>query len=191
MTLAPDLPLEWPLGNVQKWAAVQAVCGGACSARPIIQAMSGFCTHAPCHCQREAPSPGIRQVWLLNSIALLLPTGTARPGCGRCLASQVTRAASCLQGCGQVQAGLVNNWGDGFVTDPAVLAAAPGASDPNPFFQSLMGKPYLDQVVIAPHVYPPSITNNPKLPASGPELYMRLSRWGQECKWWPRQLVLA
>ena len=96
-----------------------------------------------------------------------------------------------LQGCGQAQAGLVDNWGDGFITDPAVLAAAPGASDPNPFFQSLMGKPYLNQVVIAPHVYPPSITNNLKLPASGPELYMRLSRWGQWSMWWPMQLVLA
>ena len=42
-----------------------------------------------------------------------------------------------------------------------------------------MGRPYLNQVVIAPHLYPPSITNNPKVPASGPELYMRLSRWGQ------------
>eukprot|EP00891_Asterochloris_glomerata_P009180 jgi/Astpho2/9180/fgenesh1_pg.00137_%23_8_t len=81
-----------------------------------------------------------------------------------------------IQGCGQAQARLVNNWGDGFVTDPVVLAATPGASDPNPFFRSLMGRPYLDQVVIAPHVYPPSITNNPNLPASGPELYMQLSR---------------
>ena len=83
---------------------------------------------------------------------------------------------SCLQGCGQAQARLVNNWGDGFVTDPVVLAATPGASDPNPFFRSLMGRPYLDQVVIAPHVYPPSITNNPQLPASGPEVNRQLAR---------------
>ena len=42
--------------------------------------------------------------------------------------------------------------GNGFVTDPATIRAN-GISDANPFFRSLMGKPYLDRVVISPHVY--------------------------------------
>lgn len=41
--------------------------------------------------------------------------------------------------------------------DPALLAAAPTASDPNPFFRALLRKPYLQQVVISPHLYPPSV----------------------------------
>ena len=163
MQRQPRQPAKvWPL-----YSCTLSVPAG--SAEPRHQATFGIFTHRHDSCLQVAPRSGTRQL----------------------LASLLTCIASCFQGCGQAQAGLVNNWGDGFITDPAVLAAAPGASDPNPFFQSLMGKPYLNQVVIAPHVYPPSITNNPKLSASGPELYMRLSRWGQWSVWWPRQLVLA
>lgn len=49
------------------------------------------------------------------------------------------------------------NWGDGFVTD-AQLVSRYGISDPNPFFQTLLTKPYLNQVGVSPHVYPPSVT---------------------------------
>lgn len=48
-------------------------------------------------------------------------------------------------------------WGDGFVTDPAIIAAN-GLSDPNLFFTTLLNKPYLNNVVISPHYYPPSIS---------------------------------
>ena len=48
-------------------------------------------------------------------------------------------------------------WGDGFVTDPAIIAAN-GLSDPNLFFTTLLSKPYLNNVVISPHYYPPSIS---------------------------------
>ena len=61
-----------------------------------------------------------------------------------------------IEGCGQTAfPGL--NWGDGFVTDSSVISQY-GLSDPNPFFQSLLQKPYLNQVGVAPHVYPPSVT---------------------------------
>jgi hypothetical protein len=58
---------------------------------------------------------------------------------------------------GNGQPGLAKNWGDGLATDP-VLVSGLGLSDPNPFFQALLQKPYLEQVVMAPHVYPPSVT---------------------------------
>jgi Cellulase (glycosyl hydrolase family 5) len=59
---------------------------------------------------------------------------------------------------GTGQGGIGANWGDGFVTD-ATLISQNGLSDPNPFFQTLLTKPYVNQVVISPHVYPPSVTN--------------------------------
>lgn len=58
---------------------------------------------------------------------------------------------------GTGQGGIGANWGDGFATDP-ILISQYGLSDPNAFFQALFSKPYLNQVVISPHVYPPSVT---------------------------------
>lgn len=60
-----------------------------------------------------------------------------------------------LEGTGQ--GGIGANWGDGFATNSQLISQN-GLSDPNPFFQALMQKPYLNQVVISPHVYPPSVT---------------------------------
>ncbi|KAL3148715.1 hypothetical protein ABBQ38_014128 [Trebouxia sp. C0009 RCD-2024] len=59
-----------------------------------------------------------------------------------------------IQGAGQ--ANLVN-WGDGFVTDPATIQQN-GLSNPNPFFTALMATSYVNQVVLGPHVYGPSVT---------------------------------
>lgn len=61
-----------------------------------------------------------------------------------------------IEGAGQ--GGINANWGDGFVTDEKLIKKS-GLSNPNPFFQVLLHKPYVDQVVISPHVYPPSVTN--------------------------------
>ena len=44
----------------------------------------------------------------------------------------------------------VEHRGDGFQTVGVTLG---GREDPNPFFKSLFSKPYLNQVVISPHVY--------------------------------------
>lgn len=44
------------------------------------------------------------------------------------------------------QSGLANNWGDGICTDENTIKQY-GISDPNPFFTSLMGRPYLSQVL--------------------------------------------
>ena len=49
------------------------------------------------------------------------------------------------------------NWGDGFVTDPALIKQY-GLSDANLFFGPLLSKPYLNNVGVSPHVYPPSVT---------------------------------
>ena len=47
--------------------------------------------------------------------------------------------------------------GDGYFVDPQFIASH-GVSDPNRFFQTLLTKPYLGNVVISPHYYPPSIS---------------------------------
>ena len=49
------------------------------------------------------------------------------------------------------------NWGDGFVTDRALIKQY-GLSDANLFFGALLSKPYLNLVGVSPHVYPPSVT---------------------------------
>ena len=46
----------------------------------------------------------------------------------------------------------------GFITDPKLIAQS-GMSDPRPFFVSLLSRPYLNNVVISPHYYPPSISH--------------------------------
>jgi len=60
-----------------------------------------------------------------------------------------------VEGCGQGPLG--KNWGDGIATDPQIISSR-GLSDPNPFFSALLQKPYLNQIIIGPHVYPPSIS---------------------------------
>lgn len=60
-----------------------------------------------------------------------------------------------IEGTGQSNMGA--NHGDGFATDQALIAQN-SLSDPRPFFDILLTKPYLNQVVISPHVYPPSVT---------------------------------
>ena len=60
-----------------------------------------------------------------------------------------------IEGAGQ--SGLALNWGDGIAADRAIIQSY-GISDTNPFFTALLKKPYLNQVVAAPHVYPPSIS---------------------------------
>ena len=60
-----------------------------------------------------------------------------------------------VEGVGQGAIG--KNWGDGVATDPQIISSQ-GLSDPNPFFTALLQKPYIDQIIIGPHVYPPSIS---------------------------------
>ncbi|CAL5222763.1 g5175 [Coccomyxa viridis] len=60
-----------------------------------------------------------------------------------------------VEGCGQLGFSLC--WGDGFVTDDAVIAQY-GLTDPKPFLTAALGRPYANQIVISPHLYPPSIS---------------------------------
>lgn len=74
---------------------------------------------------------------------------------------------------GSGQGGINANWGDGFVIDKTLISQK-GLSDPNSFFTSLSTKSYLNQVVLSPHVYPPTITNA-TADYYGSGLYGRLS----------------
>lgn len=76
-----------------------------------------------------------------------------------------------IEGTGQGDIGA--NWGDGFATDPHLIAEY-NLSNPRSFFDTLFTKPYLNQVVISPHVYPPSVTHA-NSDYSGSGLYTRLS----------------
>lgn len=69
---------------------------------------------------------------------------------------------------GTAQGDIGANWGDGFST------ADSGLSNPSSFFNTLLTKPYLNQVVISPHVYPPSVTGASQN-YSGSGLYNRLT----------------
>jgi hypothetical protein len=66
-----------------------------------------------------------------------------------------------IEGTGQ-QNTIAMNWGDGFATDPAAVAAAgvdPALLDSAaPFFIKLLSKPYAGNVIVSPHVYPPSVS---------------------------------
>ena len=77
-----------------------------------------------------------------------------------------------LEGCGQ--ANLAKNWGDGMAVDPELVKSR-GLTDPNPFFRTLMTRPYLSQVIAGPHVYSPSVSSAQDS-TEGPALYKRLSQ---------------
>ncbi|KAK9809361.1 hypothetical protein WJX73_008925 [Symbiochloris irregularis] len=81
-----------------------------------------------------------------------------------------------IEGTGQQSSGALC-WGDGFVTDQSYLQKF-GGSDPSPFFDKLLGRPYLQNVIIAPHYYGPSISKATS-DYSGAALVQRATRsWG-------------
>ena len=64
---------------------------------------------------------------------------------------------SCLffvEGTGQSNARA--NWGDGFITDEDFIRENGKISSAKPFFDKLVEKPYISQVVLSPHIYCPS-----------------------------------
>ncbi|DBB06710.1 TPA: hypothetical protein ACH3X1_012211 [Trebouxia sp. C0004] len=70
--------------------------------------------------------------------------------------------------------GLAFNYGDGLASSSAAFNEYRGISDAGLFFEQVLSKPYLSQVVAAPHVYPPSISEaHDKFTGSG--LFNRLS----------------
>ena len=78
--------------------------------------------------------------------------------------------AMMIEGTGQL--GLGVNWGTGFATDPQLISST-GISNPNAFFTQLLTRPYVNQVIIAPHIYPASITGSTG--QSGQALYSTLT----------------
>jgi hypothetical protein len=65
-------------------------------------------------------------------------------------------AAAAAAGTGQNMFGL--NWGNGFITDYNIINSR-GLSDPNPFFASLVRKPYADKVRLGNQVLLPPETD--------------------------------
>ncbi len=70
-----------------------------------------------------------------------------------------------IEGLGQQNYGNLN-WGNGIITDETIIQQK-GLSDPNPFFQTLLSKPYRRQVIAAVHVYGPTVSGvrPPDVPA--------------------------
>ncbi|KAF6265117.1 glycoside hydrolase superfamily [Scenedesmus sp. NREL 46B-D3] len=67
--------------------------------------------------------------------------------------------------------------GDGFVTDPAIIQQY-SLSDPKPFLNELLQRPYRGRVMLAPHLYGPDTSGVPAAAAS--EVAARLnSSWGR------------
>ena len=77
----------------------------------------------------------MRWVWQINPNTLFLVEGTSQT----------------LNGSDAVC------WGDGFNTNSTFLQQH-GGSDPTPFFNTLLQKRYLNNVIISPHYYGPSIS---------------------------------
>jgi len=74
--------------------------------------------------------------------------------------------------------------GDGFVTDPALIKEG-GLSDPRPFFNEVVVRPYASRTLLAPHLYPPGLSTGLQgaVPAGGKELFDKLAAsWGRLSK---------
>jgi hypothetical protein len=60
-----------------------------------------------------------------------------------------------IEGTGQSAAKA--NWGDGFITNQTTIKEFGGkVSDATPFFEAAVAKPWINQAVLAPHIYCPS-----------------------------------
>ena len=75
-----------------------------------------------------------------------------------------------VEGTGQNMWGL--SWGNGFITDYNIINSN-GLSDANGFFQQVITKPYIDRVIITPHLYPPSIAGGS---LTGRDLFYKFSK---------------
>ena len=62
--------------------------------------------------------------------------------------------------------------GDGFVTQSYLVAE--GCSDASVFFSQLLGRPYLNQFVVAPHIYCGDVSGN-TYATTGDALWNRLT----------------
>ena len=60
-----------------------------------------------------------------------------------------------IEGTGQVGTGPANNWGDGYATSVGAGTPAAGAAA---FFTAALAAPYAANLVLGPHLYPPSIS---------------------------------
>ena len=78
-----------------------------------------------------------------------------------------------VEGTGQSNARA--NWGDGFITDEDFIRENGKISSAKPFFDKVVEKPYISQVVLSPHIYCPS-SSKASDGFAGAELYERLDR---------------
>eukprot|EP00884_Botryococcus_braunii_P017417 jgi/Botrbrau1/4359/Bobra.105_2s0007.2 len=66
------------------------------------------------------------------------------------------KAVFLIEGCSQCVDHMALCWGDGFFTSPE-LCRMNGGQCAQPFFSKLLTKPYRGQVILSPHIYPPSV----------------------------------
>ncbi|KAL0029335.1 hypothetical protein WJX77_000152 [Trebouxia sp. C0004] len=77
-----------------------------------------------------------------------------------------------IQGSGQYAAPTYTNYGDGYCTNSSLLGSG---SNPTQFFTTLLNKKYVSQVMLAPHVYGPSVSDQSS-ESTGTALFTRLSK---------------
>ncbi|KAI8476261.1 MAG: hypothetical protein J3K34DRAFT_272387 [Monoraphidium minutum] len=129
------------------------------------------------HWQRAGATPGLDELYLTTMDAL----EELAPGDGLFMVQGSTAAADEGPGGARGVNGFSLTPGDGFVSDPALIAAH-RLSDPRPFLDELLQRPYAGRTLLAPHLLPPGVPNKLKgaVPPGGAELFSRLAAsWGR------------
>lgn len=73
----------------------------------------------------------------------------------------------------------MTDYADGFVSDTGLLARHRNASSPVDFFTELLARPYLRQIVVAPHLSTLMLAISPAANMSQAQWFERFSRWDQ------------
>ena len=129
--------------------------------------------------EKNSPPPKKKTRDFLKNIPQWEPSA-GKPGLSDLYLKTMDRIAplcpSCLffvEGTGQSNARA--NWGDGFITDEDFIRENGKISSAKPFFDKLVEKPYISQVVLSPHIYCPS-SSKASDGFAGAELFERLDR---------------
>jgi aryl-phospho-beta-D-glucosidase BglC (GH1 family) len=126
-------------------------------------------------------TPGKLMIDIMNepdAYDLKWEPSAGRPGMSDLYLRMMDRVAPTCPDClffveGTGQSNARANWGDGFITDEEIIRENGRVSSAKPFFEVVVTKPYIAQVVLAPHIYCPSSSKAADGYAGG-DLYGRL-----------------